>query len=98
MSAAAYAIAPGNHLPPGAQVDARGVNFSLFARDAAEVELRLYADGTAATPLQVIALEPEANRSFHFWHIHVLGLQAGVHYTWRVARAGQALAEQPELL
>ena len=35
-------------------------------------------------PFQVIALAPETNRTFFFWHVFVEGLPAGTCYTWRV--------------
>ena len=91
-------LRPGRHLPPGATLDAGGVNFSLFARQAAAVELRLYASADSAEPFQVIALDPALNRTFFFWHVYVEGLPAGVAYTWRVAQSAPALASAPELL
>jgi glycogen operon protein len=88
----------GRHLPPGATPDQGGVNFSLFARDAAAAELRLYERAASDEPFQVIGLDPEVHRTFFFWHVYVEGLRPGVHYTWRVARPGQALHAEPELL
>ena len=91
-------LRPGRHLPPGATLDAGGVNFSLFARQAAAVELRLYASAASAEPFQVITLDPAVNRTFFFWHVYVEGLPAAVAYTWRVAQSGPVLASAPELL
>lgn len=93
-----YSIQAGTHLPPGAACDGGGVNFSIFARDATEVELRLYVDADSAAPFQVIPLTPELNRTFSFWHVYVDGLPPGTHYTWRIATAARGLDEAPELL
>ncbi len=54
------------------------------ARHATRVELLLYAQADSPEPFQVIALDPEQNRSFFFWHVFVEGLPAGTYYTWRV--------------
>src|SRR5262245_19395822 len=98
MNAGPYTTAVGHYIPAGAQAGPNGVNFSLFARDAAAVELRLFRDADSETALQVIRLDPERNRTFFFWHVYVQGLSAGVHYTWRVAGPGQRLDDMPELL
>jgi glycogen operon protein len=95
---ATFANRSGRHLPPGATPDAGGVNFSVFCRDATAVELRLYASAASEQPAQVIALLPDANRTFFFWHVYVEGLQPGALYTWRVARSGEPIDAAPELL
>jgi isoamylase len=61
-----------------------GVNFSVFSRNAKRVELLLYEAADSAEPFQIVALDPETNRSYFFWHVFVEGLPAGTHYTWRV--------------
>jgi glycogen operon protein len=96
-SVARFSLQPGTHLPPGAWPDDDGVNFSVLARDAVAVELCLYTDGDAQ-PLQCIRLDPRRNRTFFFWHVYVEGARPGLRYTWRVANAGQDLAQVPELL
>jgi glycogen operon protein len=93
-----YPTRPGRHLPPGSQSDSGGVNFSLFARDVAAVELRLFDDADSEAPFQVIVLDPEINRTFFFWHVYVEGVTPGTHYTWRVAGPGQSLDAAPELV
>jgi len=98
MTARSHATRAGRHLPPGAQPDADGVNFSLFARDAAAVELRLFERADSDAPFQVITLDPDMHRTFFFWHVYVEGLAPGVHYTWRVAGPGEPLEAAPELL
>ena len=78
------AIEPGKPQPLGATVDADGVNFSLFSEDAERVELLLFDAHDDLRPVATIPLDPEVNRSFHFWHVYVRGLTAGFHYAYRV--------------
>jgi glycogen operon protein len=79
-----YATRVGSRLPPGAAVAAGGVNFSLFSRHATGVELLLYEAADSPHPFQIIALDPDVNRSYFTWHVFVEGLTAGAHYAWRV--------------
>src|SRR3990172_8667219 len=79
-----YATRPGSRFPPGATALADGVNFCVFSRHATRVELLLYAEASSAEPFQVVALSPDPNRSFSFWHVFVEGLPVGTWYTWRV--------------
>jgi len=60
------------------------VNFCIFSRNATRVELLLYAQPNSPEPFQVIALTPEDNRTFFFWHVFVEGLPAHTCYTWRM--------------
>jgi len=80
-----YATRPGSRFPPGATLRDGGVNFCVFGRHAAHVELLLFDGAEAPEPFQVIALAPEANRSFHFWHVFVEELPPGGCYAWRMA-------------
>jgi glycogen operon protein len=93
-----YATRAGRHFPAGAIPDAGGVNFCIFSRDAAAAELRLFEAADSEVPSQVIALDPDVNRTFFFWHVYVEGVGTGVHYTWRVAGKEQTLDWTPELL
>jgi glycogen operon protein len=56
----------------------------LFSANATGVELLLFAVHDASEPFQLIRLDPSINKSFHFWHVFVRGLEAGVHYAHRV--------------
>jgi isoamylase len=69
---------------PGATWTAKGVNFSVFSKNATQVELLLYETADSMEPIQVVVLDPDTNRSYFFWHVFVEGLPAGTHYTWRV--------------
>src|SRR5260370_11563227 len=74
----------GGGYPLGAGPDEQGVNFSVFSEHATSVELLLFAEHNDPEPLQVIPLDPVINRTFHFWHVHVRGLQPGMHYAYRL--------------
>ena len=72
-----YLTRAGVHVPPGAVCDATGVNFSIFARNATQAELRLYEHADSPEPFQVIQLSPGIHRTFLFWHVYVEQLPAG---------------------
>jgi len=74
----------GRSSPLGATVDARGVNFSVYSRDASRVDLLLFDREDDARPARAISLDPVTNRSYHYWHIFVPGAQAGQLYGYRV--------------
>jgi len=84
VMATPYGTRAGSRFPSGASAAADGVNFNVFSRHATRVELLLYAAADSPAPAQVIRLDPEANRSFFFWHVFVVGLPVGVYYTWRM--------------
>lgn len=69
--------------PLGATVLKQGVNFSLFSRTATGVELLLFNSVDDAKP-STIKLDPVANRTYHYWHVQVPGLQPGQIYGYRV--------------
>lgn len=64
----------------GATFDGRGVNFALYSKHAARVELCLFSDD-GKTELQRITL-PE--KTGDVWHGYVPGLKAGQVYGYRV--------------
>ena len=75
----------GSSSPLGATVVAGGVNFSLFSRSATGVELLLFDWEDDARPARVLHLDPAANRTYHYWHVYVPGVQPGQMYGYRVA-------------
>ena len=77
----------GNCAPLGATVCHGGVNFSLFSRDAAGVELLLFDRPDDAKPGRVIGLDPASNRTYHYWHVFVPGVRAGQIYGYRAQGA-----------
>jgi glycogen operon protein len=79
-----YESEKGTPHPVGATPDGNGVNFSLFAENATEVELLLFERHDDPKPFQTIQLNPYVNKTFHFWHVYVRGLRPGTHYAYRV--------------
>ncbi len=79
-----FTIQVGESFPLGATVRDGGVNFCLYARGATAVELLLFDTPEAPQPQKTIRLDPHKNRTFHYWHVFVVGLSAGQTYAYRV--------------
>ena len=77
-------ILPGQSYPLGATVGQDGVNFVLFSQHAAAVELLLFDANDLTQPARVIALDPEKNKTFYYWHVFVPGIGSGQVYAYRV--------------
>ncbi|HET6574814.1 MAG TPA: glycogen debranching protein GlgX [Fimbriiglobus sp.] len=75
---------PGQPSPLGTAVADDGVNFSLFSRTAAGVELLFFDREVDAKPSRVVRLDPVTNRTYHYWHVFVLGIRPGQLYGYRV--------------
>ena len=75
----------GRSAPLGASVVDGGVNFSLFSRGASGVELLFFDREDQAEPARVIAFDPVANRTYHYWHAFVPGVRPGQIYGYRVS-------------
>ncbi len=73
----------GKTYPLGARVEGKGVNFCLYSKHAQQLELLLFDDVTHQ-PTQVIKLDPQVNRTYHYWHIWVQGIGTGQIYAYRV--------------
>jgi len=73
----------GRPSPLGATMSQGGVNFSLFSRDATGVELLFFDRSEDPKPARVITLDPVANRTYHYWHVYVPGVQPGQLYGYR---------------
>jgi isoamylase len=73
----------GRSFPLGASISPEGVNFSVFSRGASGVELLLFDRVDDAGPARVIAIDPAANRTYHYWHVFVPGVGAGQLYGYR---------------
>jgi isoamylase len=83
-TATMYHIEPGRTYPLGATPDENGVNFSIFADRATSVELLLFDEHDDPEPIQTIQLTASKYKTFHFWHVYVRGIKAGIHYAYRV--------------
>src|SRR5579864_3861121 len=74
---------PGQSFPLGATVLSGGVNFSVFSRQAARVELLLFEHAEATHPMRVVTLDPRTHRTYHYWHAFVPGIGPGQLYAYR---------------
>ncbi|HMK65877.1 MAG TPA: glycogen debranching protein GlgX [Thermodesulfobacteriota bacterium] len=74
----------GNTFPLGATVYPQGVNFSIYSKNASEVELLLFEGAEDPRPSRIISLAPRVNRTYFYWHTFVPGLRAGQIYGYRV--------------
>jgi glycogen operon protein len=74
----------GSSSPLGATVAPKGVNFSIFSKNATGVELLLFDDTNDARPARAIRIDPATNRTYHYWHVFVPGVKAGQIYGYRV--------------
>jgi isoamylase len=70
--------------PLGAGICHRGANFSVFSRHASKVELLFFDRAEDTHPSRVIAIDPLTNRTYHYWHVYVPGVQSGQIYGYRV--------------
>jgi isoamylase len=69
--------------PLGVSIVPGGVNFSVLSKHATLVELLLFDDDAAATPSQIIPLDADRHRTYHYWHAFVPGLAPGQIYAYR---------------
>jgi glycogen operon protein len=69
--------------PLGATVRADGVNFSIYSKSAAVLELLLFDGVEDAAPSRVLTLDPRRDRTNHYWHVFVPGLGGGQLYGYR---------------
>src|SRR4249920_2293145 len=73
----------GRPYPIGASVHPQGVNFSVFSKSSAHIELLFFDGADDARPSVVIPLDPRSNRTYHYWHVFVPDVQAGQLYGYR---------------
>jgi len=73
----------GKSAPLGATVTSGGVNFSVYSRDAARIELLFFDHEDDGHPSRVMKLDPATNRTYHYWHIFVPGIRPGQIYAYR---------------
>jgi glycogen operon protein len=74
----------GRSSPIGATVLPGGVNFSIYSRNASDVELLLFKREDEAQAERTITLDPAVNRTYHYWHVFVPDVQPGQLYGYRV--------------
>jgi isoamylase len=73
----------GCSFPMGATLVRGGGNFSIFSRSATGIDLLFFDRVDDARPSRVIPIDPLTNRTYHYWHVFVPGVQAGQIYGFR---------------
>jgi isoamylase len=73
----------GGSAPLGAAVTEGGVNFSLYSRDAARLELLFFDRVDDPKPSQIVELDPVGHRTYHYWHVFVPNIRPGQLYGFR---------------
>jgi glycogen operon protein len=84
-AASVPAASTGRSSPLGAALVEEGVNFSLYSRSATGVELVFFDREDDASPSRVVRFDRVTNRSYHYWHAFVPGVEPGQLYGYRVA-------------
>jgi glycogen operon protein len=74
----------GKSFPLGATPTCGGVNFSVFSKNCTNVELLLFDTIHDLKPARTISLDPKRNKTSHYWHVFVPGLEVGQPYGYRV--------------
>jgi glycogen operon protein len=74
----------GQSFPLGATYCHGGVNFSVYSKHASRIELLFFDDVEDCTPSRAVELDPQRNRTFHYWHACVHGVEPGQLYGFRV--------------
>ena len=73
----------GRSSPLGVTLAPGGANFSVFSRSADRIDLLFFDRVDDARPSRVIPIDPLTNRTYHYWHAFVPGVQAGQIYGFR---------------
>ncbi len=71
-------------LSQGAIVTSRGVNFSIFSKDATRVVLCFFEEATSAEPYTCIELDPNINKTGDIWHVLIPEAAPGDLYLYRI--------------
>jgi glycogen operon protein len=74
----------GRSFPLGATVLAGGTNFSVYSKHATAIDLVLFDGVDDPQPARVISIDPETNRTYHYWHTFVPGVTPGQIYGFQV--------------
>ena len=77
-------IKVGSAWPLGSTVTPNGVNFSIAAPHATNVELLIFQNENDDHPIERIPLDHQ-NRSGDYWHVEVEGLTEGTLYGYKIS-------------
>jgi len=73
----------GQSFPLGATLVPGGANFSVFSRGALGMDLLFFDRDDDGRPARVIRIDPVVDRTYHYWHAFVRGVQPGQIYGYR---------------
>ena len=73
----------GSAWPLGSSITPTGVNFSIAAPHATNVELLIFQDENDDYPAKTILFD-QKNRSGDYWHVELEGLTEGTLYGYKV--------------
>lgn len=76
-------VGRGASAPLGATVQADGVNFSVFSKNATLMELLLFDNADSIVPVRIIRLDAKNHRTYHYWHAFIPGLKPGQVYGFK---------------
>ena len=82
----------GSAWPLGSSVTLDGVNFSIAAPHATNLELLIFQNEDDEYAKETISLD-QKNRSGDYWHVEIEGLAEGTLYGYKVSIDGQKAAE-----
>ena len=74
----------GSAWPLGSSVTPDGVNFSIAAPHATNVDLLIFQNKNDEYPIETISLD-QNNRSGDYWHVELEGLTEGTLYGYKVS-------------
>ena len=77
-------VKAGSAWPLGSSVTLDGVNFSIAAPHATNLDLLIFQDENDDYPIETISLD-QTNRSGDYWHVELEGLTEGTLYGYRLS-------------
>ncbi len=83
----------GSAWPLGSSITPNGVNFSVAAPEATNVELLIFQREDDDDAVETITLD-QKNRSGDYWHVEIDGLTEGTLYGYKVSIAEQAATKK----
>ena len=83
----------GSAWPLGSSVTPNGVNFSIAAPHAKNVELLIFQNENDNYPKETISLDKQ-NRSGDYWHVEVEGLTEGALYGYKISNNDHKATEE----
>jgi glycogen operon protein len=79
-----FIVERGTALPIGATVTDKGVNFSIFSRNAKSISLVIFESAAQDSAYEKVCLDKQNHKTGDMWHCHIQGLKAGTLYLYQV--------------